>query len=326
MTRELARMFPESPKSSSGLVWHYTSPEGLAGVLQNDVLWATSAAFLNDTHEFTSGIRQLRRQLRSLMNDPAANESIDRHIDELKVDPSGAFILSGSRDGDSLTLWRNYGKHSVGYAIGLRPDVPLTPLQIGDGQTHPQPPPGWEREMMETPHGPQLAFDPDRPEITPLTHKNSHWVRVVYGGGARRKILRKEAWAFLKSEPKDAGISLPWLNALLRIKDSGFKDESEVRIGYTSVKPDWRFVAFRSTQWGLTPYIQLTTAPPNYQISDAAWGMARAAKTKAKLPISHIRIGPTPYRSAARKALRQMLDLNGYSQVKILSSKTPYRG
>ncbi|WP_155854567.1 hypothetical protein [Paenarthrobacter nicotinovorans] len=329
MERNNGDFLSKDPKPWDGLVWHYTSPEGLAGILQNNVLWATSAAFLNDTHEFTSGARHLRRQLRKLTgNDPATNREIDTRLAEQEIDPSKAFILSASRDGDSLTLWRNYGKHAVGYAVGLRPDVPLTPLEVQEGDSHPNPPEGWEREMLDTPAGPQLAFDPDRPEVTPITHENEQWFEVVYGGEKRRKILSEEAWEFIAPTPeaqKKRTIILPWLSSLLRIKDAGFRDEREVRMGYTAVQPDWKFLQFRGTQWGLTPYIQLTAAPDDYNAEEAAWGSARHAVKAAKLPISHIRIGPTPYRKAAKKALRQLLDMNGYGEVKILNSKTPYR-
>ncbi|WP_231511363.1 hypothetical protein [Arthrobacter sp. UNC362MFTsu5.1] len=329
MDRSIHDFLAKEPKPTEGLVWHYTSPEGLAGILQNNVLWATSAAFLNDTHEFTSGTRHLRRQLRKLSgNDPETNREIDIRVAEREIDPSKAFILSASRDGDSLTLWRNYGKHTVGYAVGLRPDVPLTPLELRKGDAHPTPPEGWEPEMFDTPDGPQLAFDPDRPEITPITHENKQWFEVVYGGEKRMEILRKEAWEFITAKSdteKRQTIFLPWLSSLLRIKDAGFKDEREVRMGYTTAKPDWKFLAFRGTQWGLTPYIKLTAAADNYDAEDAAWGAAHHAVEAAKLPISHIRIGPTPYRKAAKKALRQLLDMNGYGDVKILSSKTPYR-
>lgn len=37
------------------LVWHYTSGASLLSILQNDVLWATAAPFLNDAQEIAIG-------------------------------------------------------------------------------------------------------------------------------------------------------------------------------------------------------------------------------------------------------------------------------
>lgn len=41
------------------LVWHYTSGASLLSILQNDVLWATAAPFLNDAQEIAIGYRRI---------------------------------------------------------------------------------------------------------------------------------------------------------------------------------------------------------------------------------------------------------------------------
>lgn len=322
-------VFPKKSKPTDGLVWHYTSPEGLAGIVQNHVLWATSAAFLNDEHEFTTGTRYISGKLKEISGKGRRTaKDIDKHFAKRGIDPAEAFILSASWDGDSLTLWRNYAKHTVGYAIGLRPEVHLTPLEVRPGDTHPSPPEGWEPEAIEYEGGEQVVFNPDHPQIAPIARNSGQWVSVVYKGKARRKIVQQQSWSYnLKqtSDQKSLDIYLPWLSDLLLMKNPGFRDEREVRMGYVQVKPEWKFIAFRGTAWGVTPYVKLTTAPETYDIEDADFASALHATGPSKLPISHIRIGPTPYRKAAKRALRQLLDSSGYSDVTILSSKIPYR-
>jgi len=41
------------------LAWHYTSGASLLSILQNDVLWATAAPFLNDAQEIAIGYRRI---------------------------------------------------------------------------------------------------------------------------------------------------------------------------------------------------------------------------------------------------------------------------
>src|SRR6476661_3124665 len=53
-----------SPKSwPDGIVWHYTNAAGLAGVIRENVLWASSTAFMNDHHEMRTGAELLKSLL-----------------------------------------------------------------------------------------------------------------------------------------------------------------------------------------------------------------------------------------------------------------------
>lgn len=329
MTPDSAR----SPALSKGLVWHYTSPDGLSGILQNDVLWATSAAFMNDAHELTSGARALRKHFEKQRSslDPAIVDEVEKQINDLSIDASSAYIVSASEDGDSLTLWRNYGKHSVSYAIGLDPSLPLLPLQTTDEEEHPNPPKGWGPTYEEVSDGHWAAIDePDRPVAAHLGENGKPWIPVVYDREGRRKIVEENFQDIINSiksrMPNKLIVRFNWLGDLLLIKARGFQDEREVRINYTLIAPDWKFLHFRNTTWGATPYIRLTAAPDGYDAQEVYWGSGKEyAKEAATLPIVHIRIGPTPYRKAAKKALRQLLDLQGYSHVKISASKIPYR-
>ncbi|WP_345452617.1 hypothetical protein [Arthrobacter gyeryongensis] len=59
--------FPDLLSSKSwpeGIVWHYTNAAGLAGIIREKVLWASSTAFMNDQHE----LRTAAELLQSLIN------------------------------------------------------------------------------------------------------------------------------------------------------------------------------------------------------------------------------------------------------------------
>lgn len=314
------------------LVWHYTGPDGLNGILEHHVLWATSGAFMNDLHELRTGSRRLHKYIEKLRRSlqPEVARAMEAAIREHMVDAHSAYIVSASRDRDSLTLWRNYGKHSISYSIGLDPEVPLIPLQASSADEHPAPPLGWGREYEYDNGHRFVASDPDHPVADCLLDKERQWLPVAYRGDEVRRIIESSYEDFLElsARPKDGRPSfyLSWLSRLLLVKAKGFRDEREMRITYSLIAPDWKFLFYRSTPWGITPYIKLTSAPEGHDLSLAFGGSGDDfAQVTAKLPIKHIRIGPTPYRKAAKRALRQLLERHGYSDVEISASKIPYR-
>jgi hypothetical protein len=46
-------------KPHAGVVYHYTTADGLKGIIEGGVLWATSAYYLNDSTEIMYGYRLL---------------------------------------------------------------------------------------------------------------------------------------------------------------------------------------------------------------------------------------------------------------------------
>ncbi|MFC9351552.1 hypothetical protein [Arthrobacter sp. NPDC057013] len=287
---------------------------------------------MNDFHELRTGSRRLHKYFEKLRPSlqPEVAEAMDAAIREHAVDAHSAYIVSASRDRNSLTLWRNYGKHSISYSVGLDPGVPLIPLQASSAEEHPAPPRGWGPDYEYASGHRFVVSNPDHPVADCLLDKEGQWLSVAYRGDEVRKIIESSYEDFLElsAEPKDGRRSLyfSWLSRLLLVKAKGFRDEREMRITYSLVAPDWKFLFYRSTPWGITPYIKLTAAPEAHDLSLAFGGSGDDfAQAAAKLPIKHIRMGPTPYRKAAKKALRQLLERHGYSDVEISASNIPYR-
>jgi DUF2971 family protein len=103
-------------------LFHYTSFEGLTGILSSGQLWATDLRYLNDTSEFeysrTFAINKLheieeRRRGTSLI--PVLSATI-RAIQELK---RPLFAVSFAVGGDLLSLWRGYCRPGNGFAIAF---------------------------------------------------------------------------------------------------------------------------------------------------------------------------------------------------------------
>jgi hypothetical protein len=68
-------------RPKDGVLYHYTSADGLKGIIENDELWATSAYYLNDSAEILYGYRVLHLAIETwLKKNNAAAGSISRGL------------------------------------------------------------------------------------------------------------------------------------------------------------------------------------------------------------------------------------------------------
>lgn len=117
--------FLEQEATLPETLWHYTTQQGLLGILESQSLWATKIHYLNDSSEFSHALKLAVEILDQRIQDGATEqlhklksfrESIPR-IDSVHV-----CVASFSEDPDVLSQWRAYGGASGGYAIGFVPE------------------------------------------------------------------------------------------------------------------------------------------------------------------------------------------------------------
>lgn len=304
---------------STDLVWHYTSAAGLRGIIDGHSLRATSAAFMNDAAEMRSGARAFAEHFEQRRNELSPkSQRIVEHSGALSTaGVSDSYLLSASRLGDSLTMWRNYGGDGVAYAVGLDRSRPLAPLEHVSGDVHPRPPadfyaPEWE----DLGDGERYNLNPSPDHVLVLGRS---WHDVTYISGSDHEAVRAEFDLMASRLESDKGDRLLffWMypdGALRLMKDAGFHDEREVRM-VVSVHPEWKFVQHRPSRFGLVPYIELVTAESEKEYASA----------RTLLPIEEIMVGPSPIRDDAERSLRMFLDNSGYGEVRIRSSAIPFR-
>jgi hypothetical protein len=128
-------------------LYHYTSIDGVKGILGENSLWASQIHFLNDTQEFKYSISIFEKVLAELQEELPKKTKWKQAI-EISApsisDPNGVLaivyggmknlvlrpelekppicVFSLSKEGDLLSQWRGYCPPSGGYSIGFRSD------------------------------------------------------------------------------------------------------------------------------------------------------------------------------------------------------------
>ena len=289
-----------------GLLYHYTTADGLKGIVEKNELWATSAYFLNDSAEITYGYGLLKKVLDDwLVKNPRPEESLTLGLarnlrnwfgeDLLKrnvIQP--IYLACFCEDDNLLSQWRAYGQ-SGGYSLGFR--YPADDFLTGQG------------------------FKPE-----PNTY-TSKWVKVEYDRDEQAKkcaaILDPVLAIFDDPDTTRAMVTVgdhpqvgysKILSALIDMlleEIVGFKNKA------FDIEKEWRVVVrqreltkqgtddggktplpvhFLISKGTLIPYVKLIPTDP--------------AK---KLPIACVRTGPTLDKTTAGMAVSMMLVRNGFS-------------
>ena len=111
-------------KQYNGNLYHYTTPQGLIGILENQKLWATEFSFLNDASELSYG---MNLSIEVLENEICshANTILDKYlllVEDLikkKKDINPYFVTSFSEYKDLLSQWKGYGQNGQGFSLGF---------------------------------------------------------------------------------------------------------------------------------------------------------------------------------------------------------------
>lgn len=269
------------PPDSDTLVWHYTNASGLLGMIEKRQLWATHYRFMNDSLEgsvLEHAVQKLINSSDLIEGDRALIREMYRTFDGIPMNlysrtPNGnRFLLCGANSGDELTLWRNYAREEISFAVGIDSESPLGVIPPKQG----------------------LLGNPDI----------SAWKAVDYQ--PESSILPDSHMSRIKAGLKlgDEGDKIRRVSDLLRdifcmVKSSAFKDERETRV--VCVTDNIHLWRFRSGNFGITPYVALGAAE--------SWG--ETSKGEDVLPIRAIRVSSNA-KDADILALNALLEANGF--------------
>lgn len=110
----ITSLFKPFPQQYRGNIYHYTSVDGIIGIVTKHEIWMSDTAFMNDTTEL--------KRLQDTPPQGIENEYVKKAWETLNVKKpfSGNkqvnhYMASFSKKKDSLEQWRAYGNYCIGF-------------------------------------------------------------------------------------------------------------------------------------------------------------------------------------------------------------------
>ena len=273
------------------VLYHYTTAQGLLGIIESKSIWASHIRHLNDLSEIAYSndlLNQAFNEFESeLKESQRAGFKLLRQVLEMYAIKAGkirgdTFITAFSEKEDHLSQWERYSG-ARGYAIGF--DLP---------------------ETMTSSGGPIFNFVPIeyRPHVQLQILKDVLKIgfdALLAVGDDHRTLENLSEWAN------------SYANVLIvashHFKNEAFSEEGEWRIATRTRSETFDDIKFRVGQYGIIPYIALDFA------------------SHAHLIVKKIFVAPTNYFDEAKNALELRLLASGLDpmEIEIVESLVPLR-
>jgi hypothetical protein len=277
------------------VLYHYTSAQGLKGIVESGKLWATHIRYLNDLLEYEFLWELLSTRIQTALdssNEEVAADERSRLRSLLARRPVEVFVASFSNDGgDRLSQWRGYSPDGNGYSIGF------------------------SRKVLQD-------FAESNNRVTPPGAPKADIFQVKYCASNDAKLFDGIVEGTWKNPLSvDTGVSAEQLfTALTSVfaplyKHVAFEEEKEWRLTLSSVGTQTfsehhnasSKIHFRPGKSMMIPYREIDL---------------RSIETDF---ISEITIGPTPHKDLSKQAVEELLRSVGHKVCEIKNSDVPYR-
>jgi len=100
---------------------HYTTLQGLQGIVQSGCLWASNASFLNDKAELQHALRASKGAIRKLSSEATFKQwqpTLKRVFADLEDGGlSDTYVACFCRSDDNLSQWRGYSVKTQGVSV-----------------------------------------------------------------------------------------------------------------------------------------------------------------------------------------------------------------
>lgn len=276
--------------------YHYTTPDGLRGIVSGGTLWATDIAYLNDSSELDYSVKMINKELedQALDASPAVSELLRRVNNPVTPTDSstGYCVICFCTEGDLLSQWRAYGDSGKGFALGV------DAYELG---------------------GDQLRVR-----------------RVIYDQRIQQRLIHKTVAKFISLfektsqersiEELDTAMVLPAFSGIMSshlaefaftFKHPAFSSENEWRAIFEFRRDQHlSLLQFRNSDNLVIPYINaMFGESPNLD----------GPQTKPPIPLLEIIQGPSAHPNLNLKAVHLLLERFGYEHVEVVCSETPLR-
>lgn len=116
-------LYSERP---TDVLYHYTSLDGMVGIVSSKSLWATDIRYFNDAAEMRHTAQLLRNEIALRLERDSTNrkllEQFREWLSDRLTDGHMVFVASFTANGNLLSQWRGYCPHGKGVSLGFHPD------------------------------------------------------------------------------------------------------------------------------------------------------------------------------------------------------------
>jgi hypothetical protein len=278
-------------------LYHYTTQEGLCGIIQQRKMWATEIRYLNDSQEFEYALAFTIEALQALRKKyPAEDRTFldecERQLKQIRGSLADTgdipiFVCSFSSRGNLLSQWRGYCGSNSGYSLGfdfekVNAIAQYNNLALSQCLYHEADQMDKIKELIETN---RTVYE---------TRRDPAFTGPV---GAHPGTVVAASSAFVSN----------FLRVAPTLKDPRFKEESEWRL--TSFDPKGSYAMhFRGGKSTLIPYVEFPLTGED-----------------GCFPLTKIFVGPTPLKELSKHSVRHLLRAGGIEGCEVQTSSIPYR-
>ena len=290
------------------ILYHYTSQNGLLGIINENSIRATDILYLNDSTEYTYAFNLMHEKINELIKELPESisttngllepeivrikrnmlETIQNNLNilyELKaLEAYDIFVFSLSEKADQLGQWRGYCPDGNGFCIGFNTTSLLKIMNVN----------GFE--LIEC-----IYEKTDQIEtITAILNTTLKELESIFN--TEDKVVLNATKSSLE---RDAILEL--IETAPKFKDCSFREEKEWRF-FIRIGANDKNIQYRAAKSMITPYLSIPTS-----------------KEKIRLPIERLIVGPTPHKDLSVSSAKSLLINNDLKDCEIVPSKIPYR-
>lgn len=312
----------ESAATEVTEVWHYTTAEGLKAIVESDTLLAGAAIQMNDSRELLEGYDFVRQEINRMggPDDEAHRHAALKILGTAQEATEAArhlFSLSGSSDGDNLSLWRAYGGPGS-FAIKLAPTTKLFPIVN----------PALLSTRLTKSELPGLAAAQPYPHCAAKFLKD--WERVHYDNKKAKQDA--EALYLTVAHGRDHDYYSDMFKEyryelMARTKHATFSAEEEVRKTFRVARPE-AFVLPMIRGTKEYRFIKVGNAGEQAQsevVNINEKELLGCITKPEKLPILEVKLSLTGHQPGAEQALQAFLEAQRYHGIRVSFSDSPFR-
>ncbi len=269
-------------------LYHYTSVEGIAGILHGRSVRATVVHYLNDSQEFRHAFG-VARSIISRKTAGASDNDLTLLLSHLsasleRIEHVRIAVFSLTEEGDLLSQWRGYCPPGGGYSIAFSPTFLRSSLEKHGFFLAPCTYQDFEHQALVE-------------EVVDHTVETFQSVKKTWGGSfdeLKERILSAFFYPFSRVAPV--------------IKHRSFAEEREWRIVSGPIANDNPHLNHRIGKSMLVPYYDLPLGGDG-----------------STFAVEEIVVGPTPHQYIATDSLMSLLRREGVTWQSVKASRIPYR-